>query len=759
MARAREWISDCWARETGRRALWAPVFFAGGAAAYFELSFEPSLFRAAAPFGAVLALIAGAALWRKDRAGGAADAGVRFFALAALALATFGFLYAKIRTELVQAPRIEAQTGPIDVSGRLLSIERLGARGARYLIAPDFIEGVYPPEHPHRIRITWRGETGVERPGDRVTFRAVLRPPPGPIAPGAFDYARQAYFEKLGAVGFSFGPPRVRPMAKKGLSAAFSARIETIRTRIADRIRAAAPGDSGAIAAALVTGKRRAISEDAQSALRDAGLAHLLAISGLHMGLAAGLVFVVVRFILALIPNAALRYPVKKWAAAAALIAAIAYLFLSGASWPTRRAFIMVSLALTAILFDRRALSMRTVAVAALAILLVSPEAVLHSGFQMSFSAVVALIATYEWMTRTKKVFQPGNAFFRKLRIYFIGLTVTSLVAGFATGPFASYHFNRTAPYGLAGNLLGMPLLGSVVAPAALFAGALAPLGLDEHGWRLMAAGISAILAVAEEVQSWPGSVAVIKSAPPLALVCGVLGGLWLCLWRSAWRWLGFGGLAAGALVAAAADRPDILIDRRAVNVAIRLPEGQLAAYSARRARFDAEHWLRRDGDPSSVGEAAHRWREAAACAEAACFLDAAGGLRVAVLEPLRIATPARGANETTSADRAATQSDPESPPSSPSPRADDAICEKADLIIALNGTNDGWRMQQIPDCQKYVLSADDAVCLGARALWLGDDGFRMRATATARGDRPWARRPPDAACQARTGSSGAGAQ
>ncbi|MEO1137051.1 MAG: ComEC/Rec2 family competence protein, partial [Pseudomonadota bacterium] len=366
-------ISRWAALDAARITLWTPVAIGIGAGIYFGLKAEPDWRLAVVAM--IVSMVLAVRLTRMRKL------------FSALTLFAVGFVAADWRTHTVEAPQLSRELGIVETIGRIISVEE-GATQRRYVLAVEAIDGLDGGDLPARVRITWRGDEFDAKPGDRVTVRAGLSPPPPPVAPGAFDFARQLYFKQIGGVGFAVTAPEVDQTAEKSTIQVAAASIESLRLSLAQRIVDAAPGEGGAILAAIVTGKRGAISDRAEAALRDAGLAHLLAISGLHMGLATGLVFFTVRYGLAAIEPIALRFPIKKWAAAAALASGLFYLILSGGGWSARRAFIMAAIIFAAVLVDRRALSLRNVAVAAVIILLTTPEALFSPGFQMSFAAV-----------------------------------------------------------------------------------------------------------------------------------------------------------------------------------------------------------------------------------------------------------------------------------------------------------------------------------------------------------------------------------
>ena len=257
--------------------------------------------------------------------------------------------------------------------------------------------------------------------------------------------------------------------------------IEGLREAIDKRIRAVTGGDHGSIASALITGKRDAISAPVNDAMYISSLAHVLSISGYHMAVVAGIVFFLIRAVLALIPSLASRHPIKKWAACGAIGAAGLYLLLSGAEVATQRSFIMIAIVLAGVIVDRAALTFRTLAVAAIVVLLLAPQAVAHPSFQMSFAATLALIATYQ----RALPWQPDSdsSLGRRVALWGVrevaALLLASLVAGLATTPYAAYHFHRLAPYGVLANLLAMPVVSALVMPMGILGVVTMPLGFD----------------------------------------------------------------------------------------------------------------------------------------------------------------------------------------------------------------------------------------------------------------------------------------
>lgn len=621
-ARTADWRE----REAGRTALWCAPAMGVGALAYFEAPVDPP------PFAAIVALGVVAATWRalRSRIGAAWRP-----AAAMLVAALSGSAAAEIRILSVSAPVLAFETRPTDVSGRLVSRVREAGGGAAYLIAVDAVAGLPDDRTPERVRVRWRGAEGAAEPepGEAMIIRAVLLPPPGPVAPGAFDYARQIWFQRIGATGYALGPPsRVGAPEPPTLAA----RIERLRERIADHVAARTAGDASGVLVAMTTGIRGSVSERAETALRDSGLAHLLAISGLHVGLVAGIVFAAVRFGLAAVPDLAVRLPLKKLAALAAASATLAYLAISGGAWSARRAAVMTLVALIAILVDRRAISLRNVALAAFVILATTPEAVLHAGFHMSFAATTALVAAYEARPRLGRAGRDAGVLDRALA-YALGLTATSVVAGLATGPFAAFHFNRAAVYGLLGNLAAMPLVGLAVAPATLFGALLSPLGLDGPAFAAASAAMNRVIDIADAIASAPGAVRHLATPPAWALCAVIFGGLLVCLLRAPWRIGGLAAIGLGLAGPALAPPPPaaaVFVSRTGENAAVAI-DGRIAVWRVRRETFATSSIARRAGlagDPSAVAP----MDEVGACDDLGCVLEVAttaGPVRVAVAD------------------------------------------------------------------------------------------------------------------------------
>ncbi len=568
--------------ERSRWILWVPGFFGTGVGIYFALSKEPAL----TPLVMISLLAWVAVLLTKGRG--------FLWPLLLVALIASGMTTAKIRTDLLDVGALKRKVGPVELSGRVISLE-VREKGARIVLEDLKGPELSVSELPTRIRISLRDGWQEIRPGYRVTVLTMLLPPARPAFPGSFDFARNAYFQGIGAVGFAFGKPLLIARVHGGDNHADLATwLATVRQSLSARVREILPGDAGALAAALMTGDRGAISPESTQAMRDAGLAHLLAISGLHLGLIAGLVFGGLRALFVLMPFFALRAPIKKIAAVAAAPVAFAYLLLVGSSIPAERAFIMVLLALVAVLIDRSPISLRLVGAAALVVLILRPESLVSASFQLSFAAVVALIAVFENPEgrQARAVRQPGLSALGVPLRYLAVLSITSVVAIVATTPFALHHFGRFAMYGLLANLLAVPLMAFGIMPLVLLALFLAPFAADAWVLKLMAILLELLLAVAHYVSSLPGAVVKIPSLPTLPLVVIAVAGLWMCIWRRPWRYIALPIILLSLGAPLSRTPPDIIIDESADLVALRDPNGHYGFSTLRRQTFEREIWM-----------------------------------------------------------------------------------------------------------------------------------------------------------------------
>ena len=567
---------------------WVPVFMGIGVGAYFGLGFEPDTL-----FMSVLAVVLVACLIA------ARVVPVAFAPLCvAAALVLTGMGVAKFRVNSVEAPILTFRYyGPIE--GRVVNIDRSASNALRLTLDQVVLARMAPDRTPARVRVSLHGAQPLQAftPGDVLILTGFLSPPASPAEPGGFDFQRHAWFLKLGAVGYTRTPVlRLRAPDNPDIGT----RIFALRMAISRAVQKALPGEPGAFAAAIMTGDRSGIGQETLTNLRAANLAHLLAISGLHMGLLTGFIFAFVRYGLALLPGVALHWPIKKIAAVCALVVGAFYLALSGGSVSTERAYIMVAVMFVAVILGRRALTLRAVAIAATLVLLWQPESLIGPGFQMSFAATTALVAVFGMLRRFDLSGLP------KWSRPVLSVVLSSFVAGLATAPFGAAYFNQIAQYGLIANVLSVPLMGALVMPAAVLAVVLAPLGLWGVGLWLMDAGLRWILFVAAAVAAREGALGYVRAPEWYVLPILSLGLLWLVLVSGRGRFAGIALVLSAVFFWQQTARPDLLVADNGALIGLQGPEGRVLSKPTG-SSFVAGVWLENDGGPVPQAQAAAR--------------------------------------------------------------------------------------------------------------------------------------------------------
>lgn len=682
-------LKTSFTRQGPHAVLWWPLGVAVGVGLFFALPLDP-------PHWSGLIALVGLLFLRWRFASHQVLRGLLF----ALALSAVGFTAAQFRTDNVAAPILAEEIGPVMVGGTVVLVEPRG-RNTRVTLDRLSIGELEQEAMPRRVRVSLPASHGAPQIGQRIEVRAVIRPPGRPVAPGAFDFQRHSFFRQLGGVGFAVGT--WQSLYPQDLSSeSWSDQVGRLRAGVGNRFSAALPGESGTIARALVTGERNAVPEPLQEAYRQAGLAHMLAISGLHMSLLTGMVFVLLRYGLALIGPVAERYDTKKIAAGAALGAAAFYLILSGMNVPAQRAFIMISVVLCAVLIDRTALSLRTLAWAAMAVLLLQPDSLVGASFQLSFAAVVALIAVYEKVHIRASLWDNYGNFklLRAVFLYCAAVIVTDLIATSATAPFTAFHFHRVPSYSLLANLLAGPVMGLWIMPCGLLALLLMPFGLESVPLEAMGAGIDLVDMIARFVAGLPGSTLHTPPGEVWALVCTALGALFACLWKGYGRFIGLVPLAIGLLQPWLAAPPQILINETAEVYAVQGADGQLVFSPGRKDGFTRGVWAERWGQsiepwPTETSQAS----DVLKCDSVGCLYDV-GEMRASLAF---------------------------------SESAISEDCGQVDVIIAKVPS---WRL-----CQTGArIDRFDVWRHGAHTIWLTEDGVRVARVSDFTGKRIWNR-------------------
>ncbi|MGE0750900.1 MAG: ComEC/Rec2 family competence protein [Variibacter sp.] len=665
---------------------WLPVAFGTGIIFYFTADREPALWAAV-----TLALATGAA------AIAARARPVGYPIALAVAAAAAGFATATIKSASVAHPILHRTVYGAELSG-WIEVREERERTDRITIRIHTIEAKRLDAALERVRLSVRKGTAPVV-GAFIKVKSRLSPPLEPLRPGGYDFARDLYFQGIGASGFTMGRiATLEPPARPSAWLRYASTIAAMRDGIDARMRTVLTGDVRAIASALITGKRDAISTPVNDAMFISGLGHVLSISGYHMAVVAGVVFFAVRGLLALVPFFALRCPIKKWAAFAALIAATFYLLLSGSEVATQRSYVMTAIVLAGVMVDRQALTMRNLALAAFGVLLLAPQSVVHPSFQLSFAATLALLATYErglrWTIRGA-----DTSLGARIALWggreLVSLVIASTVAGLATTLYAAYHFHRLAPYGAFANLLAMPIVSAWVMPAGILGIVAMPFGFDGFFWWLMGFGIEWMMTVALWVAALPGAVGRIHAFGVAPLIIGTAGIVLIGLLRTPLRWSGVVLMALAIVMILRTADPDVYVAPDAAVMAVRGPDGRLRTLKLGVDTFAVREWLAADADARTPKDAT--LSTGVRCDEAACIVSLQGGGQVsAVLQPDAFAED----------------------------------CARSLLVVT--------RRQAPPDCRATVADRTVWHRSGALALYRAGQGFTIEAARPRGQVRPW---------------------
>jgi competence protein ComEC len=671
----------------GRLAPWLAVAFGSGIVVYFASEREPGLWASVA---LLVGTIVGAVLARHRP--------VAFPVAVGLAAMAAGFAAATAKRALIAHPVLSAPVWGADVAG-FVEIREERERSDRIVVRVTRIAGPRLSEPLERVRVSVRKGTA-PAVGSFVTFKARLTPPLSPLRPGGYDFARDLYFQGIGASGFVLGRIRLADAEKPPtFRLRYATAIDGMREAIDKRIRAVVPGDRGAIASALITGKRDALSAPVFDAMYASGIGHVLSISGYHMALVAGIIFFVLRASFALMRAFTGRHPIKKWAAAAALCAAAFYLLLSGAEVATQRSFIMIAIVLIGVMVDRQTLTLRTLMVAAFGVLLIAPEAVVHPSFQMSFAATLALVAGYQhglpWMSRS-----PDTPVGARVALWggreIVGLVIVSLLAGTATIPYVAYHFHRISSYGVLANLLSMPIVSAWVMPMGILGVLALPFGLDGYCWKLMGAGIEWMIAIAIWVTDLPGAVGQMPAFGIGPLLLGTAGLVLVCLLKTPLRLTGLALIGCATVSAILAPQPDVLVAPEGTAFAIRTTGGRLAMVKSGSDTFAFRDWLMADADRRDPKDKA--LNEGIRCDPAGCTAKLADNSIVAIANSVEAF-------------------------------AED--CERAAVVVSARAAPAG--------CRALVVDRKVWRRIGAVAIRRVGEGFELTPSRPPGYDRPWA--------------------
>lgn len=550
--------------EDARWIVWSPVLFGTGILIYFSFSFELSKWIILLLIELLLVLFF---IFRNSHN--------KVFVLCNFFIIVLGFAMACLQSYYISKSvfPVEKETKSY-IKARIDYID-YNYRGKQRLIVDDVFDYYNQPiKGTHRFSLTT--ENIELKTGDCIETVANFAPLTKPFLVGGYEPQRDLFFNKISSTGY-ISTAVYKIDCEKKLH--INDYMNHIRQKIDARIKSVLPKDVAGVVSSISIGERGGISMKISENYRDSGLAHFLSISGLHMSMITGLMFFFIRFIVVFIPYLSLRFDSKKIAAVFAIVVSFIYLLISGMQIPAQRAFIMTTIVLIGVLFDRIAISMRVIAISAIVILIISPISLLGPSFQMSFSAVIALIAFYERYSGSVSRFIKGegynrNSLFKKtikiFWVYIVGILLTDFVASIVTSVFASYHFNRISIYTTIGNLLSGPIIGFIIMPFLLFSLILMPFGLDYYALRITGYGVSLVNDIVFDVASMDNASILVPSFPVWGLLLMSFGFLWLCIWQRKWRIWGFIAIFIGFLSIFTSKQPDILINDDASVVAIK---------------------------------------------------------------------------------------------------------------------------------------------------------------------------------------------
>lgn len=704
MSRRFEQLNDWWKAEATRHFLWVPVCFAAGIAGYYGLAYEPA--RWLLPCLSLVTLVATVLLRRRALP-----------LMLGVVLVMLGATLAQYRTHMHAPTMLRESLSPRTVLGVVKDMERTQT-GVRLLLTNVTVDGLAGTLTPKQIRLSVKFKRGAEfalpRIGDAVKIRAGLMPPMGPALPGGFDFARYFYFKDIGAVGYGLPPWEVVGTSQtschpreggdpadnsENCAGSISDTFWTWRANLTDRIVKQLGAETGGIAAGLITGDGRAISEENFTALRASNLYHIIAISGEHMVIISGVIFVALRLLMLLLPvRMALRPEGKSVAAAMTLVLVTLYLFVTGLPTSAVRAYVMIALVLLAVILRRHVDPMRSLAVAALLMLAYDPAMLLDPGFQLSFAATLAIVALVEArLFRLPPSIERGRV--RMALHHMLTLVLVAVVAEAATAPLAISMFNNFSLYGVLANSLATPLVSLFLMPVVALFFILLPLGLEGFALGLLHYGIAALLGLAQWVASLPHAQLFVPTMPDWGLALYAIGLLWACLWHTRIRRIGVVMALLGVATLMLTRTPDMLVTGTLKQAAFRSSDG----YVLGRGRVDAmipEMWANGLGFKTLEKADTPHWR----CDKLGC---------VARVKGQHIALPINLAS-----------------------LAED--CARAEVIISAQSPVKCTTAAAVIDGRRLT---DNSVT----ALWFGDGASpRIESSADWQGARPWSVRVDD---------------
>ena len=595
---------------------WAVILLASGIGTYFSLSIEGD------PALTALALSIMTVLWFLSQKQKAVHT-----VITALLIVVLGYAAALYRTYSVKTPTLPETSRSYELSLKIEEISPLRGNRVRYIGEVVSLSKIAKHARPKRLRLVTPDKSKRFVYGDIICTKAVLSRPKAPLRPGGYDQGWALWFQKIGGSGFTIKRPELCKAPSIQPGRAIDLAIARAKEAIASRLDQGLAERERAIARALIIGDRGRIFTEDLSAIRQAGLGHLLAISGLHMVVFAGTLFFLVRAALACHPRLANQFPIKKWAALIALAGGGIYFLISGQSIPTQRAYIMIAIMFIAICLERPALTLRNVVIAAMLVLAFRPESLFSPGFQMSFAAVTALIMTYQ-ISKNHNPLQTTpptalRAMWQKPLLYLLGICGTSLVATIATAPFALYHFHQVSYLGPLGNMLAIPIFTFAVMPLVVLSLCAMPFGLEAMPLHLLSSAINALLEAAHWTASFKPAMFISGALTPASLALFTAAALLGIFLEGRQRVAALILLALAISLAKPNKKPDLYISARGDLMAVRGKDNQLHAPNGRSGHYALSRWLRADGSARSAQAARQSLK--VRCDDSACSTEQKG--------------------------------------------------------------------------------------------------------------------------------------
>lgn len=649
--------------------LWFPVCQCVGILTYFSLSSEPSCVFTTSIFlllSPILILIA--ILYRK-------------YAILCISLIAvlIGFTASKFRTDSVNTHILDKERYVKDI---VATVKDINDRSSYKQFLLYEIKNTKFKLDNIRISVKTKAEEGIKI-GDQVKLSAKLFPPK--IAPSeyAYDFARIAYYQKISATGFATSKI---VLYKKAEARKFQEYIESFRQYIYENLQQNTKKPHADIISALLIGKKDGIDQKTMNAIRDSGIAHLFAISGLHLSFVAGLFFIVFRNLFAMSETLTLKYNTKKISAFFTILPTTFYLLITGMQISAQRAYIMVILVLVAIIIERKYRGLIAIAFAASVILIVEPEAILKPGFQMSFSAVLALVASYQ--INANKLFKI------KIIKYFVSIMISSIIASLATVPYTIYNFNYFSISGIITNLIAIPIVTLIIIPLGIIYVLLIPLGTQWIITPLMERPIDSVLYITNAIASLQYLVIPIRTFPASLIIIITLGLLWLCLWERNWRFFGIFFIVLGIFSSAMYTTPDILVS--ADNLAVKEDDNLLYSLTRKNRNFVVKTWAKQNGQNQIVNHTKFsNSNKRLKCNDYDCTYNKGNNKSVLLAH-----------------------------------KREDILenCNNVDLVIQLSKFN-------YPACNTKIIKYSDLEAYGTHSVWLANSGIKVSKV---RSNRPW---------------------